>query len=40
MTPDKRATLLKVFCWTLGAALLVAGYITQDVWLAFVVGAR
>jgi hypothetical protein len=40
MTPDKRATLLKAFCWTLAAALLVGGYITSDVWLAALLGAR
>jgi hypothetical protein len=34
MTPDKRATLLTAFKWAIAAALLVSGYITQDVWLA------
>ena len=34
MTPDKRATLLIAFKWSLLAALLIGGYITQDAWLA------
>jgi len=34
MTPDKRATLTKVFLALLFSALLVGGYITQDIWLA------
>lgn len=34
MTPDKRAALLTAFKWAIAAALLVGGYITQDVWLA------
>lgn len=43
MTPDKRDTLLTAFKWAAGlltvTALLVGGYITQDVWLAFLLGA-
>ena len=34
MTPDKRATLLTAFKWSLLAALLIGGYITAPVWLA------
>ena len=40
MTPDKRATLLKAFALVLCSALLVGSYITQDVWLAFLLGAK
>jgi len=39
MTPDKRATLLTAFKWTLAAALLVGGWITKDIWLAALMGA-
>lgn len=38
MTPEKRSFYLKVFGWSLAALLLVGGYITQDIWLAAVMG--
>lgn len=34
MTPEKRATLLTAFKWSLVSALLIGGYITSDMWLA------
>jgi hypothetical protein len=40
MTPDKRATLLKVFGWTLAAALVVGGYIGQYALVALWLGAK
>ena len=40
MTPDKRATLLKAFGWTLAAALVVGGYIGQDALVALWLGAK
>jgi hypothetical protein len=36
MTPEKRATLVKVVAFGVVCLLLVGGYITQDAWLAFV----
>jgi hypothetical protein len=38
MTPNKRATLLTAFKWSLLAALVIGGYIGQDALVAMWVG--
>lgn len=39
MTPEKRATYVKVGIFVGVSALLVLGYITSDQWLVVVMGA-
>jgi len=38
MTPGKRATLMKVYLTLLATALLVYGVITENIWLAVLLG--